>query len=278
MKFRLYRQYGALNSQPIFNSFEQGVKKLGHEIVDGNEDVSVIWSVLWQGRMKENQKIYKHCKANNKPIIILEVGNLKRGSTWRISLDHINGLGNFGNSEDFDEQRPKKLSVSLSPENTKRKSEILIACQHQHSLQWEGMPTMAEWCVSVISELKRHTDRNIVIRPHPRSQFYIEQRGIRIERPSRIPNTYDDFDIDYGYHCVINHNSGPAVQAAIKGTPVICDKTSLAWEISDKFSNIENISLPDRTKWFTKLCHTEWTPVEISSGEPLLRIIKEIEK
>ena len=56
MRFRLYREYGALNSKPVFDAFDQGVKSLGHEIVTDNEDVSVIWSVLWAGKMMHNQK------------------------------------------------------------------------------------------------------------------------------------------------------------------------------------------------------------------------------
>jgi hypothetical protein len=81
MKFKLYRSYGALNSPPVFDAFEQGIKALGHEIVEINEDVSVIWSVLWQGRMAPNQLVYQDCLNKRKPIIIIEVGNLKRGET-----------------------------------------------------------------------------------------------------------------------------------------------------------------------------------------------------
>lgn len=83
MRFKLYREYGALNSVPVFAAFEEGLKSQGHEIVDENEDVSVIWSVLWSGRMKPNKLIYEKCRQENRPILIIEVGNLKRGETWR---------------------------------------------------------------------------------------------------------------------------------------------------------------------------------------------------
>jgi hypothetical protein len=73
MRFRLYREHGALNSVPVFNAFEQGVKSLGHEIVSSNEDVAVIWSVLWYGRMAANREIYEKCIRENKPIIIIDV-------------------------------------------------------------------------------------------------------------------------------------------------------------------------------------------------------------
>jgi hypothetical protein len=99
----------------------------------------------------------------------------------------------------------------------------------------------------------------------------------QIEIPKQIPGTYDNFDIDYNYHCVINFNSGPAVQAAIDGTPIICNLSSLAADISGSISDIENIKLPDRSDWFLKLCHTEWTIDEISQGIPLKRLESNIE-
>jgi hypothetical protein len=75
---------------------------------------------------------------------------------------------------------------------------------------------------------------------------------------------------------VVNYNSGPAVQAAIQGVPIICDSSSLAGELSSNLENIETPILPDRTEWFLKLCHTEWTVDEISQGIPLQRLMPKI--
>jgi hypothetical protein len=276
MRFRLYREYGALNSAPVFDAFERGVRSLGHEIVKNDENVAVIWSVLWSGRMKPNQEVYRRCIKNNIPVIIIEVGNLKRGQTWRVCSTNINGLGIFGNDEDFDQKRPEKLGLKLSPPKINRRQEILIAAQHQHSLQWEGQPKMAEWAANTVAQLRQYTARKIVVRPHPRSPFSLNLNNVELIIPRPVRGSYDDFDIDYNYHCVINYNSGPAVQAAIQGTPVICDSSSLASEISENIENIENPILPDRHDWFLKLCHTEWTVDEISQGIPLARVLKKI--
>jgi len=278
MKFKLYRNYGALNSPPIFDAFENGVKVLGHEIVENNEDVAVIWSVLWNGRMLQNHSVYLKCQQQNIPVIIIEVGNLKRGTTWRICCQHINGLGIFGNSENLDHLRPQKLGVDIRPEKTKRRNEILIATQHARSLQWEGQPSMEQWVRDTIVEIKKYSTRKIVVRPHPRSLLREKFNDAVIELPRKIVNSYDDFDINYDYHCVINHNSGPAVQAAINGTPTICDSSSLAFPVSEKWENLENPQLPDRGEWFLKLTHTEWTVDEISQGIPLTRLESYLEE
>lgn len=276
MRFRLYREHGALNSQPIFDAFEKGLKSLGHESVKTDDAIPVIWSVLWSGRMAANQKIYDQCRANGTPIIILEVGSLVRGTTWRVSINNINGLGVFGNDSSLDNDRPTKLGVSLKPIQEKRRGDILIATQHQHSLQWENMPNMKQWTEQKIEQLRQHTNRRIVVRPHPRAPFPLIVRDVIVERPQRLPGTYDDYNIFYGYHCVINHNSGPAVQAAMAGVPIICDSSSLAGPLSGTIENIDNIVLPDREEWFLKLCHTEWTIDEIAKGLPLSRLLDKI--
>jgi hypothetical protein len=276
MRFRLYREYGSLNSGPIFNAFEQGVKSLGHEIVQSQEDVAVIWSVLWAGRMVRNRDVYQACVKNNIPVIIIEVGNLLRNHTWRVCLNNINGLGKFGNDQDLDTSRPVKLGITLAPYKETRRSEILIAAQHQQSHQWNGQPRMQEWATKIVGKLSNYTQRRIIVRPHPRSPFSIKLPNVTMEHPKPLPGSYDDFNIDYNYHCVINYNSGPAVQAAIKGIPVICNRSSLASEVSNVIEDIENIKFPDRTDWFLKLSHTEWTKEEISQGIPLSRILLQI--
>jgi hypothetical protein len=269
MRFRLYREYGALNSKPVFDAFEQGLKSLGHEVVTTPDGIPVIWSVLWQGRMAPNEKIYQ----THHPIVIIEVGNLLRGETWRVSINHINGLGKFGNHEDLDLDRLKKLGVKLGSVKETRPPEIMIATQHQRSLQWKGQPAIIDWVQSTVDRIRQYSDRKIIVRPHPRSPISLNIPGVEVGLPRQIAGTYDGFDIDYNCHCVVNHNSGPAVQAAIHGTPIICDSSSLAGEISSRFEDIETIKLPDREEWFLKLCHTEWTVSEIAQGIPMKRLM-----
>jgi len=277
MKFRLYKEHGALNSSDIFNAFEQGIYALGLSTTTSSTGVPVIWSVLWQGRMLANRQIYYAAVKRNQPIIIIEVGNLIRGITWRVSINNVNRLGLFGNIDNLDYDRHKQLNLYLSQPKVKRKPEILIAAQHERSLQWHSQPPMSQWVLKTIAEVRQHTDRPIIIRPHPRSPFSLTYPSVKIITPQKIANSYDNFNIDYDTHCVVNYNSGPGVQAAIYGTPVIVDNSSLASPVSDVVSNIENVQLPDRAEWFTQLCHTEWTREEIAKGIPLKRLLPEIE-
>lgn len=281
MKFKIFREHGALNSPAIFDAFEQGAIATGHEIVNTNEDVAVIWSVLWHGRMAPNQQVYERYRKHNIPVLIIEVGNLKRNETWRICVNHINGLGEFANNNDLDYERPEKLNIRLKPINHSRNNAILIATQHNKSLQWQGMPPMDRWLTSMIESIRMQTDMKIYIRPHPRSPMpgiEHEFKHVYRQTPIKVNGTYDDFNIDYNYHVVINHNSGVPIHAAIAGTPVICDRSSLAFPVSDTLDNIINPTLKDREEWLVKLAHTEWTVNEIAKGIPIKRLQSVLEK
>jgi hypothetical protein len=45
---------------------------------DNTCDVAVIWSVLWQGRMAGNKKVWDDFRSQGKPVVVLEVGGLLR--------------------------------------------------------------------------------------------------------------------------------------------------------------------------------------------------------
>jgi hypothetical protein len=273
MRFRLYKEHGAMNSKLVFDAFEMGLLRCGHTVVETDSDIDVIWSVLWKGRMKANEVIYQKAILENKPIIILEIGSLIRGVTWKVALNHINRLGVYGNTTALDLDRPAKLGIRLN-NNPPNNAKILLATQQPFSLQWQSQLPTNQWIVNQLTLIRQYTDRLVVVRPHPRSPVIItKQNGVCLEVPNRVLNTYDDYDINYNYHCVVNHNSGPAVQAAINGSPVVCDFTSLAYPVSDTIENIDNPVLLDRDAWFLQLSHTEWTLDEIASGTPLIRIL-----
>ena len=51
-------------------------------------DAVVIWSVLWNGRMQANKAVYEHYRSQGKPVIVIDVGALKREITWKISVNY----------------------------------------------------------------------------------------------------------------------------------------------------------------------------------------------
>jgi hypothetical protein len=275
MKISYFPNQAALNSPPIMTAFLDSCRAQGWQVVENSFDADavVIWSVLWAGRMRSNQQVYDHYRKLNKPVFILEVGNLVRGTTWRVSVNNVNGDGIFGEENDLN--RPYLLNVQLHTRpNLLNVHPILIACQRGDSLQWQGQPDIVDWVTSTINQLRQYTDREIIVRPHPR--FPIGSiTGATIENPRAVIGSYDGWDLDYQqYHCVVNYNSGPSVQAVINDVPVICDTSSLAADMSITYSEIENPPSKDRVNWFNDLCQKEYLIEEIANGVPLIKLQK----
>ena len=236
-------------------------------------DAAVIWSVLWYGRMKPNQAVYEHYRKQNRPVIVIDVGALYRGSTWKLAVNHITRDGYYGHEHDLDWDRPRKLQISLA-QQSRPKPEIIIAAQHRNSLQVANIGSMEEWVLMQVQQLRNSTDRPIRIRAHPRSALRMPYmpEGTSIEVAQPVVNTYDSFDMHYNCHAVVNHNSGPGIQAAIAGCRPIVAHSSLAYPVAVGMPDIEQPYDIDRQTWLTKICHTEYTVEELRQGLWLKRI------
>lgn len=279
MKFSLWTQYGALNSKPVFDAFRLGCRTLGFDTVDNSNDadVDVIWSVLFSGRMAPNKTIWEKNIQTSKPTIVLEVGGIKRGTTWKVGLNGINRdafFGDIGNSSD----RSNLLNLEVKPWRTDGEY-ILICGQHDKSLQWQNMPPMSQWVIDTIDEIQRHTDRPIVFRPHPRCSLpHIEHEFKNVTRqdPQKIDGTYDDFDMSFNnVHATISYSSNPGIHSILEGVPAFVGPASLAYDAAndiDFLHDIENPLKPDRQQWLNDYAWTEFTVEEISAGIPLKRL------
>jgi hypothetical protein len=275
MNISLFNNFGALNSRPVFAAVQQGLQKLGFQtsIHDMTADVAVIWSVVWAGRMKQNQAVWQAFRAAGKPVIVLEVGMLHRGHTWKVGL---NGTGNQSFSkQNLDPTRPQQLNLSADAwRNTG--DDIVIAVQRYDSEQWAGQPSTEEWLKQTVGTLRQHTDRSIVIRSHPRQEVVVLP-GCTVNRPIHIDNTYDDYDFGKTLKnawAVVNWNSGPGSQAIMSGVPAFVGPDSMAATVANSdLSQIENPNKPNRNQWLVEVSHSEWTIDEIASGYPLSRLI-----
>jgi len=277
MKFSLWTDHGALNSKPVFDAFARGAKYLGYDVAwnDPVSDVDVIWSVLFHGRMAPNKNIWDRNMAQSKPTIVLEVGGIRRGETWKVGLNGINRDADFG-IKSSDSTRANKLGLSLN-QWTNAGEYILIAGQHDKSLQWQTMPRMNQWAADIIELVQKNSDRPIIFRPHPRCPVpNIDKRfkNVTIQVPRKSPGTYDDFDIKFdNIWATINWSSNPGIHSILKGVPSFTGPSSLAYEVANNdFARIENPLRPDREQWLNDYAWTEFTVEEIAQGIPLQRL------
>ena len=281
MKFSLWKQNGALNSAPVFSAFEKSLRDRNYSVEYNSmdADVAVIWSVLWHGRMQRNKAVWEKFRSENKNVIVLEVGGIKRGTTWKVGLNGINRDAYFGPS-DNDNTRAEHLGLRLS--NWRKSGDYILICgQHDKSLQWQNQPRMSNWFLQTYDEIRKHTDRPIVFRPHPRCRLEHIESGLKYvyrQDPVHIGGTYDDFDMGFdNVFCTISWSSNPGIHSVINGVPAFVGPSSLAYPVAGHhLQHIEHPQTPDRTQWLNDYAWTEYTLEEIELGLPLKRLTSKL--
>ena len=284
MIFCLYTDYGALNSKPVFEAFAKSITDAGHTVIYNepyrvmdhysNYDVAVIWSVLWNGRMTRNKQVWEQNRKLNRPVIVLEVGGIERGTTWKVGLNGINRDAYFG---DKDNDRTRADSLGLVCKPWRSNGDFILVCgQHDKSLQWQNMPRMSNWFLNTYDEIRKYTQRPIVFRPHPRCRLEHIERGLKNvhrQEPHHVNGTYDDFDMGFSnVWATVSYSSNPGTHSCINGVPAFVSTHSLAYDVGndiDFLYDIENPLMPDRQQWLNDYAHTEYTIEEISHGIPL---------
>lgn len=150
---------------------------------------------------------------------------------------------------------------------------ILICLQRDGG--WSmGQQSVVSWCETVLKTLRQYTNRPIIIRPHPgdrKAKNYLAPLMTQVGRWRFSISHNPDLKTDL-QNCwtMINHNSSPAVAAAIEGIPVfVTDPArSQCSEIANTdLSLIESPVLPDRTQWIQRLAMSHWKFDELRSGQ-----------
>lgn len=263
---------------PILDSFIYSLQEAGEEviIIDKFEmidcDALVMWSVLWRIDQKSLWEAYR---AKNIPVIVLEVGGLVRNTYWKIGINGINRMGEYAN-HDCPSDRWDKLGIEMKPWRDDG-DHILLCAQNERSGAWNTGLSMAEYTEQTITEIRKYTDRKIVVRMHPRARFQFDtiEKNIEVKSPEPFGND-DDFDLLVAMEnawAVISHNSNPAIEAIINGIPAFVDETSLSYEVgAGALKDIESPRTPDRTQWANNMAYAEWNDAEIRAGLPWERI------
>jgi hypothetical protein len=148
---------------------------------------------------------------------------------------------------------------------------ILILCQRPKGF---NMFTDQEaWLDKTISKIRKHSNRDIMIRMHPGD-------GTRFKQIEKIQKKYGAA-VTISEHgnirealvncwCTVGINSTPNVVAAIEGVPGYIEDTVHSWATGVAFTDlaqIENPPLPDRTDWAHRIANIHWSNDEVRSGQ-----------
>jgi hypothetical protein len=160
-----------------------------------------------------------------------------------------------------------RLNISLKPPRTG--PNILICMQRDGGFAMKTLDPI-QWASDKITEIRKYTQRPIVIRPHPGSYNMPDfDRFKRMQHVSVIdPKQSKLIDNLRTAHSVIVFNSSAAVAAVCEGVSVFADDSScVAWDVANK--NIADIEQPkqfSRDRWVWDLSAAHWNDDDGRSG------------
>jgi hypothetical protein len=143
------------------------------------------------------------------------------------------------------------------------------------------MPTVETYVRNAVREIRQYSERDIVIRPHPRDRITDfpsiarEVRNVYFDVPKHtgVEDNFNFSDILDRSWCVVNHSSNPAIEATIRGVHTFTGTQSFAYPMSIRsWRDVENPPRLDRNLWLQQLTHIEWWPEEIAQGKPWNRL------
>ncbi len=272
--------------------FTKGIEMLNDSVVTENYpspehyDTAVIYGSYKKYRGSLHHKIKCQVAEKFKNYVQLETPVIGRSAST-IDHDYLRvGVGGFlWDQAEWgfaytDPDRYKKvfndLGYNTNQEWKTKGSKILILLQNPGDASLRGTD-IYNWCYDTITELQKHTDRPIVVRPHPLPRKGFDRFTNTIQMfdnvtmvenclPDRLRPLQLDFEDCY---CAVSYASGSAVDAVLAGVPSLTnDPGNMAWLVSrNQIADIENRYLGDRVDWMQKVAMCQWSVQEFESGK-----------
>jgi len=273
-------------------SFAKGVKLLGESVqwhdfpTPDRYDAAVIYGSYKSYRGSGHHKIKTEIATKFKKYVQLEtpiIGRVASTSDHNYLRVGVNGFLFDEATWGFDhinKNRYKKVfehtGYDINKEWQTDGDHILVLMQNPGDASLRGQ-NIFEWALNTVRTLKKHTDRKIVVRPHPlpRKGFtdFVKQIKrfknvvlVENELPTKLRPLEKDFSNCY---CAVSYSSGSTVDAVLAGVPVLAtDPGNMAWDISShELKKIEQRYLGDKTEWMQKIAMCQWSISEFESGE-----------
>lgn len=274
----------------ILDNFCQGVKACG-DIAIAHKSMNAISCdvALIQGFVHEHGKSAPHLKLRQ-DAIELQKRNRKRslivdsnlflyadpGNTktyLRYSFDGVFPTTGFYFDKVINPMRwesiSKNLNISLKPWNTKG-NQILLCLQRNGGWSMRGYDVI-DWMNATIHEIKKYSDRPIVVRAHPGDKKIRQILSVNFKNVFLSSNQHLIDDLAKSWATVV-YNSSPSVASLIEGVPVFLTdpepQYSQTYGVANTdLKNLENPVQADRQQWIEKVSMCHWNFSELKSGE-----------
>jgi regulation of enolase protein 1 (concanavalin A-like superfamily) len=186
---------------------------------------------------------------------------------WRLGYrGFLNDDANFlnkGMPDDRWKMFAYEQSLTVKPwRNYSHGSNIVLMMQRENDM-WSRKVDIYEWAEQTIKEIKKHTDRPIEVRRHPK-----EPRDPILPKGVMLSNQSLEDDLNNAW-AVVSLTSLSSIEAVMAGVPVFAmSPANMAYPVSNHdLSNIEYPKLFDRVQWLYDLSYTCWSYDEMISGQ-----------
>ena len=151
---------------------------------------------------------------------------------------------------------------------------ILIMLQRNKGWSMKGLDVQ-QWALSTIKEIRKYSDRPILVRAHPGDKLaknYLDPRNTIIKNIPGVQispiGTPVDKDLQQAW-AVVNHNSSAIVGPLIKGYNCFttdAESSQCAEVVNTNFSMIESPQHFDRQSWLERISMFHWKFSELEDG------------
>ena len=260
---------------------DKGILHYGNNIIDSDVNLIQGWVhagsaasphlVLRRRAHEININKGKHSFIADSNLFNYAVGKMHNMHYLRYSMDGVfPTTGNyFTNTVDPNRWNQIQKDLNISMKDWRPQGVHVLICTQRNGGWSMGGLSVVDWLTKTIKEVRKHTDRPIIVRGHPGDKHapkYLKNKDWQV---SKAPSIIDDLR---NAHCSITYNSSPSVASAIEGIPTfITDPTpqiSQAYAVANTdLSNVENPLMFERTEWVQKLAMSHWNFNELSSGD-----------
>lgn len=248
---------------------------------------------LHGGREDWHGKYMVHIQTSCKPYIVSESEPFREHKGWlRFGWNSYRWNDANWNNENVGPERWNRFEKATNIKFTDWHSpgdNILIMGQKEGDsslvkIYQEGYESIYDWIYDQILQIRKHTDRPVVIRPHPRNLDRGAKLVTNLLREKNLKNVRIsenltrggsqggeglDKDFEEAY-CVVTYNSLSGVEAVTRGIPVFAlDGGSMAYPVAHHdLTQIEKIKYDiDLQDWKNKIAYAMWNKQDVLSGE-----------
>jgi hypothetical protein len=219
--------------------------------------------------------VRNHQQQNNNRLLIVDSNLFNytgKNSYARFSFDGVfPTTGNyFWDNPDSArwQQISRDTGIVLKPWRNNG-SYILICTQRNGGWSMKGK-TVLDWLNETVAEIRKHTSRPIVVRPHPGDKRAREYLNVKSSHWTLSTTSELTADLANAW-ATVTYNSSPGVASSIEGVPAFVTdpvpQTSQAFAVANTdLSKIETPATFDRQPWIEKIAMCHWNYNELSNG------------